>query len=80
MNKKDHHQENQTTKTATLESAQIPLLKDVVDLLVEHDRDGGRTVSNPKRARGLSKPATKKVISRGPVEDPHYDPDTLDLF
>ncbi|MBT5204401.1 MAG: hypothetical protein HOL98_13175 [Gammaproteobacteria bacterium] len=88
MNRKDHHQENQTAKTDKVASTQIPLLKDVVDLLVQHGSDGAKTGSNPKQGPGRSKPAAKKVISRGPADDPHsdthsdphYDPDTLDLF
>lgn len=80
MNKKDPHQENQSADASKVESVQIPLLKDVVDLLVQHGDDSGKTGSNPRQGSDRIKPTAKKIISQHPVEDPHYDPDTLDLF
>ena len=80
MNKNDAHDTNPAKHPGKVESTQIPLLKDVVDLLVQHGGDSKGKTTNPRQGANRSKATAKKVISADSLEDPHYDPDTLDLF
>jgi hypothetical protein len=80
MTSKDDREENPQDNTASNESEQIPLLKDVVDLLVQH-RGENQTTSRPgKRKDKQAENARKQSLSKSSFEDPDYDPDTLDLF
>tara|TARA_B100001146_G_C16098500_1_gene398300 strand:- start:512 stop:958 length:447 start_codon:yes stop_codon:yes gene_type:complete len=81
MTSNDDRDENLKDNTGKKQPSQIPLLKDVVDLLVQHSGGTQTTATTGKLKGRQPKNATQKQpISKISSEDPDYDPDTLDLF
>lgn len=82
MTNNDDRDENpKGNNTDKMQPSQIPLLKDVVDLLVQHSGDTQTTTGMGKLKGRQPKNATQKQpIPTISSEDPDYDPDTLDLF
>lgn len=81
MTSNDDRDENLKDNTGKKQPSQIPLLKDVVDLLVQYSGGTQTTATTGKlKGRQLKNATQKQPIPKMSSEDPDYDPDTLDLF
>ena len=81
MTNSEDRDENLINNTGKKQPSQILLLKDVVDLLVQHSGGTQTTTTTGKlKGRQLKNATQKQPIPKMSSEDPDYDPDTLDLF
>ncbi|HIG59347.1 MAG TPA: hypothetical protein EYQ22_00510 [Gammaproteobacteria bacterium] len=81
MTNSEDRDENLINNTGKKQPSQILLLKDVVDLLVQHSGGTQTTATTGKlKGRQLKNATQKQPIPKMSSEDPDYDPDTLDLF
>jgi len=81
MTSNDDRDENLKDNTGKKQPSQIPLLKDVVDILVQYSGGTQTTATTGKLKGRQPRNATQKQpIPKISCEDPDYDPDTLDLF